>query len=349
MLSILLIGVAVTLILTLEGITHGMIADFQNRQRASGADILVRGTNAQAAISFGGATLSEGYVRLLEKQTHVKLAVGVLTHNVEIWLTVTGINLDKFTAMSGGFQYLEGGPFRAPDDIILDRYYAAQRHAHAGDTIMILQRPWHICGVIESGQVSHIFVQLEKLQELDSSSGKLNQIWVKLDNPANTGAVIAALHGLLGPAYPIYSTEEFTSLVSVDSIGGLREFTWVVVGIGVVIGAVVVWMSMYMAVLMRTREIGILKSLGGSNAFILAIVVCEALLMGAGGTVLGIVMSFGAQRLIHAVVPASIQMAIVPAWWPIALGIMLASAALGAIYPGLRAAHHDPIEALAYE
>jgi ABC-type lipoprotein release transport system permease subunit len=42
-------------------------------------------------------------------------------------------------------------------------------------------------------------------------------------------------------------------------------------------------------------------------------------------------------------------MAIVPVWWPIALGITLASAAFGALYPGLRAAHHDPIEALAYE
>ncbi|MBV8730117.1 MAG: FtsX-like permease family protein, partial [Acidobacteriia bacterium] len=124
---------------------------------------------------------------------------------------------------------------------------------------------------------------------------------------------------------------------------------WVVVGIGVVIGAVVVWMSMYMAVLMRTREIGILKSLGGSDSFILGIVVLEALLLGAGGTVLGILMSFGAQWLIRALVPASIQMAIVPVWWPIALGIMLASAALGAIYPGLSAARHDPIEALAYE
>ena len=67
------------------------------------------------------------------------------------------------------------------------------------------------------------------------------------------------------------------------------------------------------------------------------------------GTILGVIMSFGAQALIRGLVPASIQMAIVPYWWPIALGIMLASAALGAIYPGLSAARHDPIEALAYE
>jgi putative ABC transport system permease protein len=348
LLSFLLIGVPVTLILTLVGLTNGMIADFQNRQRASGADILVRGTNAQAAISFSSATLSEGYVRLLEKQPHVKLAVGVLTHNEEIWLTVTGIELDKYTAMSGGFKYLEGGPFRAPDDMIIDRYYAAQRHVRAGETIKVLNQPWHISGVIESGQLSHIFVQLSKLQELDSATNKLNQIDLKLDDPANTEPVKRALQQKM-PGYQIISVSDFTSLANVDSIPGLRGFIWVVVGVGVVIASVVVWMSMYMAVLMRTREIGILKSLGGSNGFILGLVVSEALLLAVGGTALGIAMSFGAQWVIRTLVPASIQMSIVFYWWPIALGIMLASAALGALYPGLRAARHDPIEALAYE
>jgi putative ABC transport system permease protein len=348
LLSFLLIGVPVTLILTLVGLTHGMIEDFQERQRGSGADIVVRGTNAAAAINFSGATLSEGFISFLQKQSHVRMAVGVLSHSIQLPLTATGIDLERFTAMAGGFTYLEGGPFRQPDDMIIDRYYSVERRKHAGDTIMLMNRPWHISGVIEGGKLSHIFVPLKFLQELDSSSGKVSQIFLKLDNPTNTAAVIQALKEKL-PEYPIYSMEELTSMINVNNIAGLKEFTWVVVGIGVVIGFAVVCLSMYMAVLQRTREIGILKSLGGSNGFILGIVVVEAMLLGVGGTVLGIAMSFGAKWLIHALVPASIQMAIVPAWWPLALGITLASAAFGALYPGLRAARYDPIEALAYE
>jgi putative ABC transport system permease protein len=42
-------------------------------------------------------------------------------------------------------------------------------------------------------------------------------------------------------------------------------------------------------------------------------------------------------------------MVIEPLWWPVAAGIALVSSALGALYPGLSAARHDPIEALAYE
>jgi putative ABC transport system permease protein len=348
LLSFLLIGVPVTLILTLVGLTHGMIEDSQERQRGSGADIVVRGTNAAAAINFSGATLSDKFVTFLQQQPHVLMAVGVLSHNIQLPLTVTGIDLERFTAMAGGFTYLEGGPSRQPDDVIIDRYYSAERRKHAGETIMLMNRPWHISGVIEGGKLSHIFVQLKYLQELDSSTGKVSQIFLKLDNPANTAAVIQALKEKL-PEYPIYSMEELTSMINVNNIAGLKEFTWVVVGIGVVIGFAVVCLSMYMAVLQRTREIGILKSLGGSNGFILGIVVMEAMLLGVGGTLLGIAMSFGAKWLIHTFVPASIQMAIVLVWWPLALGITLASAACGALYPGLRAAHHDPIEALAYE
>jgi putative ABC transport system permease protein len=117
----------------------------------------------------------------------------------------------------------------------------------------------------------------------------------------------------------------------------------------VVIGFAVVCLSMYMAVLQRTREIGILKSMGGSKGFILGIILAEALMLGVGGSVLGIVMSYGAYWLIHTLVPASFPMIIVYHWWPIAGSITLLAAGLGALYPGLSAAAHDPIEALAYE
>jgi putative ABC transport system permease protein len=60
-------------------------------------------------------------------------------------------------------------------------------------------------------------------------------------------------------------------------------------------------------------------------------------------------MSYGAYHLIRTLVPASIPMIIVKEWWIIAGAITLVGATLGALYPGLAAARHDPIEALAYE
>jgi putative ABC transport system permease protein len=50
-----------------------------------------------------------------------------------------------------------------------------------------------------------------------------------------------------------------------------------------------------------------------------------------------------------ATIPASLPVVNVPEWWPIAAAIAIAGALLGAIYPGLKAARQDAIEALAYE
>ena len=151
------------------------------------------------------------------------------------------------------------------------------------------------------------------------------------------------------PNHKIDTMEYYTSMFAVTNIRSVTVFTYVVIGIGVVIGFAVVCLSMYMAVLQRTREIGILKSLGGSKGFILRIILVEAALLGVGGTILGILLSYGACWAIRTFVPASFPMIIVHAWWPRAAAITLIGTELGALYPGLNAARHDPIEALAYE
>jgi putative ABC transport system permease protein len=59
-------------------------------------------------------------------------------------------------------------------------------------------------------------------------------------------------------------------------------------------------------------------------------------------------MSFGTKWLMDAFAP-TLPTAIVQDWWAIAGLIALVGALIGAIYPGLKAARQDPIEALAYD
>jgi len=67
------------------------------------------------------------------------------------------------------------------------------------------------------------------------------------------------------------------------------------------------------------------------------------------GSIIGILLSFGAKWLIMGIIPASLQVVDVPGWWPIAGAIAIVGALLGAIYPGVKAARQDAIEALAYD
>jgi putative ABC transport system permease protein len=348
LLSVLLIGVPVTLILSLVGVSEGLSVDAQNRSRAIGADVVVRGSQAASAVTYSGAPLLEGYVRKIQEQPHVVLATGVIVHPMDFPLNMMGVDTAQFNAMSGGFTYLEGGPLQGPYDILLDKLYAAQQKKHVGDTINLLHHDWRVAGVIEPGKLARAVVPKATLQELDSAPGKVTVIYVKIEDPHRADEMAQRLSELL-PGLQINTMEFYTSQFAVNNVASVRVFRYVVIGIGVVIGFAVVCLTMYMAVLQRTREIGILKSLGGSKGFILRIMLTEAAGLGIGGTIVGILLSYGARWAISTFVPASFPMIIVQAWWAKAFLITMAGALLGALYPGLSAARHDPIEALAYE
>ena len=115
------------------------------------------------------------------------------------------------------------------------------------------------------------------------------------------------------------------------------------------IGFVFVFLSMYTAVLERTREIGILKALGASPGFIVGLLLRESMLLAVLGAITGIIFSFGTRYLFLMMIPASMQQKITPDWWPKVLLIAMFGALLGTLYPGLKAARQDAIEALSYD
>ncbi len=345
MLSAVAIGVQVTMVLTLVGVSRGMLNDFANRSRGIGADILVRAPGS-SLIGFS-TNFQEKYLDFFRKQPHVVAVAGALIQPIGGVDSITGINLKNFNQVSGGFRYLEGGPFQQPRDILIDDIYANAHNLHAGNTIEVLNNKWRVAGVVQSGKLSRMFAQLDVLQDMFANTGKITAAYLKLDNTQYTTGVIADLKKKL-PDFPIYSMEEFVSLISIDSVPALKNFIWVIITLGVLIGFLVVFLSMYTAVLERTREIGILKALGASPAYIVGILLRETAVLAVVGSVLGVIFTFGTRLLISTLVPTMTQ-AIVPDWWPIAGAIALVGSLLGATYPGLKAARQDAIEALAYD
>ena len=347
LLSVIAISIQVTLVLALVGLSRGMLNDQARRAKGVGADILIRPPSGAIVIS-GGQMLARIIPVVIDKIPHVVIATGVLTYGTDMFNYVTGIDLATFDAMSGGFRFVRGGPFKSAGDIMVDEYYASQHKVHVGDTIKLINRPWHVSGIYEPGMLARVVVPLDTLEDLTANTGKVTMVYVKVDHSAAINPTIAALSGRL-KEYKVYSMEDFLTLFSPGNIPMLTQFIGVVIGLGVLVGFLVVFLSMYTAVLERTREIGVLKALGASPGLIVNIILRETALLAVAGSILGIALAYGTRALIASLLPGTLIQAIVYDWWAIAAGIALAGAILGAVYPGLKAARQDAIEALAYE
>jgi putative ABC transport system permease protein len=349
-LSALVIGVQVMLILTLIGLSRGMLQDAARRAKATGADIFLKpGTQGQFSLSTG--QVNQKFVAFLARQPHVAQALGVLMVPIDVTTTLNGVNVAEFSKMNGGFRYLAGGPPVAPDDLICDEYWARQHHWRVGEIVKLLGHDWHVSGIIQGGMLARLIVPLGTLQRLTGNANppRVSEILVKLDNPARTNQEVARLNHLLEGNLQAISIQDFVSQFNINNLPQLRMFIWVVTGIAIVVGFLVVFLSMYTAVVERTREIGILKALGAKPVKVLDILIREALVLAILGAAAGVGLSFAAKAVILATVPASLPVVDVPDWWPIAAGIAIVGALLGALFPGMKAARQDAIEALAYE
>src|SRR5687767_2189024 len=203
LLSICAIGLEVTMMLTIVGLSKGTIAESERRARGIGADIYVRPPGS-SVLSMGTASMEQKFLPFFEKQPHVTLATGSVAHPIGGIDTVTGIDLDRFSRMSGGFRYIAGGPFQNPDDILIDERYASQKNLTVGSKIKILNRDWTVSGIVEPGKLARLFLPLDRLQELTANTGKLSQAFIKVDSEENVPSVIASLKQQL-EGYQIYS------------------------------------------------------------------------------------------------------------------------------------------------
>ncbi|WP_089406543.1 ABC transporter permease [Granulicella rosea] len=346
-LSVLAIGVEVTMILTLVGVSHGTLDATSRRARGVGNDVLIRPPGS-IALSLTSAGMSEKLlVKLKDEVPHVTIATGSVVQSLGGLDTLTGVDFTAMNAMAK-FKFLAGGPFQQDQDILIDEHYAKQKKLHVGNHLKLVNQDWTVRGVYEEGKLAHILCKVDVLQNLTGNPGKLSQIYLKADNPANAQAIVDKAKELL-PGYPIYTMEEFTSLLTASSVGLLDQFVGVVIGVAAIVGFIVVFMAMYTAILERTREIGILKSCGAGPSYILNMLFRETFVIALIGIVFGILLTYGTQWLMQHAVPASLVQETVYYWWPITAAIAIAGAALGTVVPAIKAVRQDATEALSYE
>lgn len=347
--SVVAVAVEVSLVIIIVGLTSGMLQDTAKRIEGVGADIMLQPPSASVFLAFSGAPMPVRIADRLRELKYVRAVTPVLlqfnsTGGIDV---IYGIDPASFRAVSGGFVFLKGHDMRGPDDILVDDWAARAKHITVGSNYRLLNHEFHVAGIVEHGKGARIFVPLETLQMLSGAQDKASLFYIKCTRPDHTATVMNEMRAIL-PRYEIRPIKDFLSLMTATSIPGLNAFVRSMILLAVAIGFLVIFLSMYTTVVERTRDIGVLKSIGASNAYIVRALLSETGVICAVGIALGIGMSFLARAFFLSAFP-TLSILITPGWMLRAALIAAGGGLLGASYPAWLAGHKDVVEALAYD
>ncbi|PYV15583.1 MAG: ABC transporter permease [Acidobacteria bacterium] len=348
--SILAVAIEVGLVMLTVGMTTGMLSETARRVEGIGADIIVQPPGASFLMGFTPAPMPIKIGDLLEEKVeHVAHVLPVLIlMNVGVGVNIVfGINREQFDAVTGGFVFHSGGWFTGPDDIIVDDLYAKAGHLKVGQKLTLFSHSFRITGIVEHGKGARLFIPLQTDEELNQTQDKASIFFVKCTDPGYTDDAISGIRQFL-PTYPVRSMAEYTSLYSSNNLPALNTFIEALICIALTIGFLVIFLSMYTTITERTREIGILKSLGASKSYIMSLILREAATICVLGIAAGEVGTLGARRVLQSSFP-TLAVRLTPHWMVYAAVLAMGGTVLGAVYPALRAASLDPVDALAYE
>ena len=349
--SVLAVAIEVVMILSIVGIFMGMLNDTKERTNGIGADLMMRPSHASIMTGVSGAPMPIKDAEAVRKLPHVLVVAPVNTHlNTEGSIEVlNGIDYPTFEALKP-FDYVAGGPFHGAKDVIIDDIFAASGHGyHVGDSIQVFDQPFRISGIVKHGRGARKLLPIQTMDDLMGSPDRCSIFYIKADDQSNDQAIIDEIHATRGlEDFPVQTVEEWMSEMTPDRLPGFNLAIRVVTGIAVIVGFLVIFQSMYTAVLERTREIGILKSMGASKMTIVTVVLRESAVMAVAGVVLGIAATYGVRFLLLHVFPTQ-HFEITAEWLGKGAGIAFLGSLFGALYPAWMAARKDPIDALAYE
>jgi putative ABC transport system permease protein len=348
--SVLGVAVGVLLVAFTVGLAHGVLRERGRRESEVGAEIMLRaaGTTGFTAQRFAMPVSRAEEVQRIPG-VRVACPTGQTTDTSDSGFgmrVIDGIDLDCYTRLSG-LRVIEGRPLGRGDEAIVDPIWKEQRKAKLGDPVKLFGRDFKLVGVYEPPGGARIKVPLSTLQEQAGveDGAFATTVLISVNNPAEQEAVAERIHAAF-PEDQLIFTRDLPELYA-SSVPALDVFIDVVVGVSAVISMLVILLAMYTTVTERTRQIGVLKSLGMSNARVAWVIEQEALAVSVLGVLVGVVLTLAARFVVMRT--TSLTVDIEPKWLIVSLGIGLLGGTLGALYPALRAARQDPVDALSYE
>jgi putative ABC transport system permease protein len=346
--SIVAVAIGVTLMLIIGGIVSGTLDDYLARTMGVGADFILQPTGGSVFYAFTNAALSTGLAKALQEVPGIAAVAPVLSKfSSSDFGLIFGIDLDSYNKFSGRLKILKGRESLDGDEVIVDDIYAKAQNINVGMPLTLLNHQFTISGICRSGAVVRVFVPLKTLQEMNGTPNKATIMFIKAVENTNVAEVEQRLHNTY-PELAIIRTSDPSMLLANTRLPGLKEFRFTIILISVLLSFLVILLAMYTTIYERTREIGILKSLGASRRFIVSMILKESAMICALGVMLGIGVSVLIREVIISVFPTlQVAMSYAEVFRGCILGML--GGTTGALYPAVKAAKMDPVRALSYE
>ncbi len=346
--SIIAVGIGVTLMLVIGGITQGTLNDYLGRTMGVGADFILQPSGASIFYAFTSAALP---VRLADKLLEVPgvavVAPVLAKFNSADFGLVFGIDLETYNRLPGRLRIMSGTEALSGDDVIVDDLYARSHNLKVGSPLFALNHKFYVRAICRPGSAVRVLAPIKTIQELNSTPDKVTLMFIK----AAPGADVQKVFSELKQRYPglaLIRASDPAFLLADTRMPGLKEFRFTVILVSMLLSFMVILLAMYTTIFERTREIGILKSLGASRVFIISMIVRESVMISCLGVAFGTATSALIREVIVRAFPLlQVAMSAVDILRGCALGLL--GGTLGALYPAYKAARMDPVKALSYE
>lgn len=349
--SILGIALGVLLIVFTVGLANGSMRERAGREANVSAEIFFCPPSSICITGNASFQLPLGEAKKIEEIEGVRKVVplGQTTVSVRDSKTgerlVEGIDFEEYASIVK-ISMVEGRQLGgAGDEVIIDTGFQQQKDLKLGDRLRMWERDFEIVGTYEPAAGARVKMPLRTMQDQLGGEGRATSFLIKIEDgltPEQAARSIQAKY----PDNQLILTKDLEELY-LSSIPALGIFLNVIIGVAAVISALVILLTMYTTVTERTRQIGIMKSLGMSNAAIAWTITQEALLISLFGIVTGVVLTLLLRFLLTFVTTLEVEMS--PLVILIVTIVGLLGGALGGLYPALRAARLDAVDALNYE